>query len=222
MAERRVAVFVDAENIPASAADDIMAEAARHGRPTARRLYGDFTRPQLAAWLEAAPRNALTSCQTAGGAAGKNGADIALVIDAMETLCGGAADVFCIASSDGDFTQLAMRIRQSGKTIVGFGQPKASLRFQAACDIFVVLKGKKIVGPAVPRPLKPDLLKKVFDATTPSTEGAFNLPDLMKSLKTLEPTFRVKDYGHSQFCKLLAFSGVKLTDRNSKARPRLS
>jgi len=223
--ERWVAVFIDAENMSASTADEILREAARHGALRTRRVYGDFTRPQLAAWLEIAPRHALTPCQTTGGgAAGKNGADIALVIDAVEALCGDAADVFCLATSDGDFTQLAMRIRQNGKTVVGFGKPKASLRLQAACDVFRAVGCKKVpsaapAGKTPPRRrLEAEFLEKAFAAATPSADGWVGLPGLMKSLRAVAPSFEVKAYGYSQLSKLLADSGVDLTDKNRMAR----
>ncbi|WP_162911332.1 NYN domain-containing protein [Shinella zoogloeoides] len=231
MTVQHVAVLIDAENVSVSAAARIVDEAARHGLVRERRLYGDFARQHLASWLDAAPRHALTPRQTAGGTTGKNGADIALVIDAVEMLCRNEVDVFCIATCDGDFTQLAMRIRQEGKTVIGLGSAAVSAHFRQACDAFVeVAKGSKpaivctrAAPPAsnasAPRRLEADLLQRAFVAA-PRLDGGdwVGLPDMMKALKECAPGFEVKTYGHSQLCKLLAFSGAELADSNRKVR----
>ncbi|HEV7247643.1 MAG TPA: NYN domain-containing protein [Shinella sp.] len=235
MTERRVALFIDAENLPASASSVIVEEAMRQGKLSERRIYGDFSLPALAPWLGVLPRHALSPFQTAGGAIGKNGADIALVIDAMEMLCDDSVDVFCLATSDGDFTQLAMRIRQRGKIAVGIGRAAASARFREACDVFEALpivtaerkpvtvaapvKKKPATGAAkVPGKLEPVLLKRAMLATASPQGGWVTLPTLMKSLQACVPSFSVKAYGHRQLHKLLAFSGVELTADHKQAR----
>ncbi len=229
MSKRNVVLFIDAENIPPSLAGAILDEAGRHGSLAHRRVYGDFSRPALAPWLDVLPRHALMACQTVSCAAGKNGADIALVIGVMDLLHMIDADVFCLATCDGDFTQLAMRIRQGGKTVVGMGMPHASTRFRAACDLFKVISPKEQEKPTTPavkqvnvshRALKEEVLRRAFIAA-PRTDGeCVRLPDLMKALKDCQPGFEVKAYGYSQFSKLLAFSGVELADKNGKARLR--
>lgn len=241
MTAKKVVVFIDAENVAVSAAAAIMDEAARHGTVLGRGLYGDFIRrSQPASWLEVAPLHALTPHQTSGSTSGKNGADIALVIDAVEMLCRNEADVFCIATSDGDFTQLAMRIRQDGKVVVGLGRSTASRHFQEACDTFVTIETVKVrrepaslSAPAVakkvtsagktpsPQKLEADLLNRVFVAAPRLDDEWVILPDLMKALQACKPGFTVKTYGHSQLCKLLAFSDVELADKNRKARRKM-
>lgn len=234
MAERNTVLLIDAENMPQSLAASILDEAGRHGFLLQRRLYGDFSRPAVAPWLEVVPRHALTVCQTVAGAAGKNGTDIALVIDAMDLFHTTDANVFCLATCDGDFTQLAMRIRQGGGTFVGMGMPNASARFRSACDIFKVIEAPKAQVKATPaakaptsatvacRALKGDVLQRAFVAA-PLMDGDWvGLPDIMKALKTCQPDFEVKAYGHSQLSKLLAFSGVELADNNRKARLKIS
>jgi len=232
MAEQRIAVFIDAENLPSSTAVDIFKEAIRYGEPGIRRIYGNFTGQNLANWLKAAPLHALTPCQTIGGAAGKNGADIALTIDAMEILCSGAADVFCLATSDGDFTQLAVRIRQAGKTVIGLGLPNASKRFRSACCAFKQLEcnsREPLVLPTKPsvpavakskagqRRLELELLQKVF-ADAKSSNGWVHLSEVLKGIKANQAEFTTKAYGHKQLWKLLAASGVELGDKNCMAR----
>jgi uncharacterized LabA/DUF88 family protein len=236
VAEQRIALFIDAENVPASLATVIIDEAKQHGALFHRRVYGDFSRPALAAWLEVAPRFALTNCQTVSGAAGKNGADIALVIEAMDLLHSGAVDMFCLATGDSDFTQLAMRLRQGGKLVVGVGMPQASALFRAACDVFKAVDISNVrvktaeVSPAKPenasgtrmirRALKADLLQQAFVAALPKDGEWVGLQDLLNALKACQPGFKVKSYGHSQLNRLLAFSGVELSDNNRKARLR--
>lgn len=228
MAEQNTVLFIDAENMPPSSSAAILDEARQHGFLFHRRVYGDFSRPALARWLEVVPRHALTVCQTVAGAAGKNGADIALVIDAMDLFHTTNANVFCLATCDGDFTQLAMRIRQGGGTFIGMGMPHASDRFRSACDIFKIIDTPKAqVKPAIQagkpgRALKRDILQRAFVATPPLDGNWVGLSDLMKALKTCQPDFELKDYGHSQLSKLLAFSGVELADKNRKARLRTS
>lgn len=228
---QHVAVLIDAENVSVSAAARIVDEAASQGLVRERRLYGDFARQHLASWLDAAPRHALMPRQTVGGTTGKNGADIALVIDAVEMLCRNEVDVFCIATCDGDFTQLAMRIRQEGKTVIGLGSAAASAHFRQACDAFVevakaskpVTASTKAAPPAnnasAPRKLEADLLQRAFIAA-PRLDGGdwVGLPHMMKALKECVPGFDVKAYGHSQLCKLLAFSDAELADKNRKVR----
>ena len=230
MVNQNAVLFIDAENMPASLAPALLGEAMRHGSLFQRRLYGDFSRPALAPWLEVAPRHALTVCQTIAGAAGKNGADVALVIDAMDLFHTTDADVFCLATCDGDFTQLAMRMRQGGKIFVGIGMSHASARFRAACDMFQVVGVPKTLenqvasvasrsdAQSASRALKGEMLQKAFVAA-PRLDGDWvGLPHLMAALKAGNPGFQVKSYGHSQFSKLLAFSGVELADNNRKAR----
>lgn len=228
MTEMNVALFIDAENMPPSLVTAIVDEAKRRGTLSHRRVYGDFSRPALAPWLDVLPRHALTACQTVPGAAGKNGADIALVIDALDLFHAGDADVFCLATCDGDFTQLAMRIRQGGKRFIGMGLTHASTRYRAACDTFTdISPAKEQPKPADPairqanascRALKKDVLQRAFIAA-PRLDGDWvGLPDLMKVLKDCQPGFELKAYGHSQFSKLLAHSGVELADKNQRAR----
>lgn len=225
MAAQNTVLFIDAENMPPTASAAILDEAARHGALSQRRVYGDFSRPCLAPWLQAMPRHALTACQTVAGAAGKNGADIALVIDAMDLFHTTDATVFCLATCDGDFTQLAMRIRQGGGTFVGMGMSNASAQFRTACDVFKVIDAPKAPAkPAAPpvnpsvRALKSEVLQRAFVAAPPLDGDWVGLPDLMKALKACQPGFEVKAYGHSQLSKLLAASGVELADNNRKAR----
>lgn len=214
MTQRRGVLFIDAENVPSRAAATLVEEATKHGLLLDRRIYGDFSNSSLKPWLDAAALHALTSRQTVAGANGKNGADIAMVIDAMDELHSGQVDVFCLATADSDFTQLAMRIRRAGKIAVGMACSKASSRFQTAFDVFRTIGAVK----PDPRALKSELLQRIFVEAPPLDGPWVALPDLMKTLNACQPDFDLKSYGHNQLCKLLAFSGAELADKNRKAR----
>lgn len=221
MLARKVAVFIDAENIAAEAAGRIIEEAGRQGTVLERRFYGDFIGQQdPSPWLKAAYGHALTPRQTVGGTTRKNSADIALVIDAIEILCRDEADVFCIVSCDGDFTQLAMRIRQHGKRVVGIGRSEASASFRSACDQFIVIKEIVRKTPvstahAERRVLEPDLLRRAFDG---KGDGWVQLSELLKSLRAQQPSFDYRAYGYKSFWRLLDESEVELHDKNRVAR----
>ena len=100
------------------------------------------------------PFHALQPIQQFAYAVGKNATDSALIIDAMDLLYSGNVDVFCIVSSDSDFTRLAMRLRESGKTVYGIGATTTPVAFQHACDRFTyteVLRGETLPTQADPR-----------------------------------------------------------------------
>ncbi|MEX0627658.1 MAG: NYN domain-containing protein, partial [Cucumibacter sp.] len=110
----RLAVLIDAENAPASIADGLFEEIATIGEASVRRIYGDFTKPDLRGWSGVLARLAIIPRQQFAYTVGKNASDIALVIDAMTLLYGGHVDGFCLVSSDSDFTRLAAEIRERG------------------------------------------------------------------------------------------------------------
>lgn len=116
-----------------------MAEIARYGTASVKRIYGDWTRPQLASWKTAASEHVVHPMQQFANTAGKNATDSALIIDAMDLLYTGRFQAFCIVSSDSDFTRLASRIREDGVTVYGFGERKTPEAFRNACDRFTYL-----------------------------------------------------------------------------------
>src|ERR1700754_1017057 len=118
----RLAVLIDADNATASVAPDLLAEIAKYGTPTIKRAYGDWTTQQLAGWKEELLRYAIQPVQQFAYTKGKNSTDSALIIDAMDLLYAGNVEGFVIVSSDSDFTRLATRLRESGKTVLGLGR----------------------------------------------------------------------------------------------------
>ena len=136
----RLAVLIDADNAPRSALGDVMAEVAVYGTPTIKRIYGDWTTPNLASWKPLLLENAITPVQQYGYTTGKNSTDSAMIIDAMDILYSGQVDGFVLVSSDSDFTRLAIRLREAGKKVYGMGEKKTPNPFIVACDKFVYIE----------------------------------------------------------------------------------
>lgn len=136
----RLAVLIDADNAPRSALRDIMAEAAVYGTPTVKRIYGDWTTPNMASWKPLLLEHAITPIQQYSYTTGKNSTDSAMIIDAMDILYSGTCDGFVLVSSDSDFTRLATRLREAGMKVYGMGEKKTPKPFIVACDKFVYIE----------------------------------------------------------------------------------
>lgn len=136
----RLAVLIDADNVPPHNVRGMMEEIARYGTPTIKRIYGDFTKPNLAQWKSQLLDYAISPIQQFSYTTGKNATDSAMIIDAMDILYTDKIDGFVLVSSDSDFTKLATRLRESGKTVYGFGEMKTPNAFIAACDRFIYLE----------------------------------------------------------------------------------
>lgn len=136
----RIAVLIDADNIPSTNIKAMMEEIAKYGTPTFKRIYGDWTKPNLSGWKNILLENAITPIQQYSYTTGKNATDSAMIIDAMDILYTERVDAFCIVSSDSDFTRLATRLRESGMTVIGLGEKKTPNPFIVACDKFIYLE----------------------------------------------------------------------------------
>jgi uncharacterized protein (TIGR00288 family) len=136
----RVAVLIDCDNISHQWAQAILGEIAKHGTLGIKRGYGDWADSHLKSWRPELAKHAIQPVQQFAYSVGKNATDFALVIDAMDLLYSGSVDAFCIVSSDGDFTRLAMRLRESGKRVYGIGARKTPPAFQNACDQFTYVE----------------------------------------------------------------------------------
>ena len=144
--ELRLAVLIDADNVPYANIKGMMEEIAKYGTPTTKRIYADWTRPNASGWKNVLAEHAITPVQQYAYTYGKNSSDSALIIDAMDLLYSDKLDGFCIVSSDSDFTRLAVRLRESGMKVIGIGEKKTPNAFIAACDRFIfieVLEGAK-------------------------------------------------------------------------------
>ncbi len=134
-----LAVLVDADNVPPSKIGAVLTEVARFGTASVKRVYGDWTRPNLSSWKPVASEHVIQPMQQFANTVGKNATDSALIIDAMDLLYTRRFHGFCIVSSDSDFTRLASRIREEGVTVYGFGERKTPEAFRNACDRFTYL-----------------------------------------------------------------------------------
>ena len=136
----RLAVLIDADNVPRNSMKAIMEEAAIYGTPTIKRIYGDWTSPNVGSWKGLLLENAVTPIQQYSYTTGKNSTDSAMIIDAMDILYEGKTDGFCIVSSDSDFTRLAIRLREAGMKVIGMGEKKTPVSFRVACDKFIYIE----------------------------------------------------------------------------------
>ncbi|MDR1736513.1 MAG: NYN domain-containing protein [Oscillospiraceae bacterium] len=138
--DRFMAVLIDADNAPRKSLKNIMEEIAVYGNPTVKRIYGDWTSPNMNSWKQSLLENAITPVQQYGYTTGKNSTDSAMIIDAMDILYSGRVEAFCLVSSDSDFTRLAVRLREAGMTVIGIGERKTPSPFIQACDKFIYIE----------------------------------------------------------------------------------
>jgi uncharacterized LabA/DUF88 family protein len=169
--ELKLAVLIDADNISFTNVKVMLEEIAKYGTPTFKRIYGDWTRPQLAGWKKVLLENAITPVQQYSYTSGKNSTDSALIIEAMDILYTGGVDGFCIVSSDSDFTRLATRLREAGKKVFGIGHKKTPAPFIASCNKFIYLE---ILQQEIKEPPPPQT--KETTTTTTSTKRTVKLP----------------------------------------------
>ena len=135
-----LAVLIDGDNIPSAYVKEMMEEIAKYGNPSIRRIYGDWTKPNLSKWKNMLLENAITPIQQYAYTAGKNATDSAMIIDAMDILYSGKVEGFCLVSSDSDFTRLATRLREAGMRVIGIGEKKTPEPFIVACDRFIYIE----------------------------------------------------------------------------------
>ncbi|MEP2771108.1 MAG: NYN domain-containing protein [Fulvivirga sp.] len=138
--DTKLAVLIDADNIPSAYIKEMMEEINKYGTPTIKRIYGDWTKPHLVKWKNVLLENAINPIQQYSYTTGKNATDSAMIIDAMDVLYSEKVDGFCLVSSDSDFTKLATRLREAGMKVYGIGEKKTPDPFIVACDKFIYLE----------------------------------------------------------------------------------
>lgn len=155
--QRRLAVLIDADNAQASVIEGLLAEVAKYGLASVKRIYGDFTCQQQAQWKKVLLKHSISPVQQFAYTSGKNATDSALIIDAMDLMYTGRFDGMCLVSSDSDFTRLAQRLREEGLTVYGFGEHKTPDPFVQACDKFIYTEVLRAEAPepAAATPAKP-------------------------------------------------------------------
>ncbi len=232
----KLAVLIDADNAQPAIVDALLAEIAKYGTASVKRIYGDWTLPQLKGWKEVLLTHSIQPIQQFGYTSGKNATDSAMIIDAMDLLYTGNFDGFCIVSSDSDFTKLAARIRESGLTVYGFGEKKTPTPFVSACDKFIfteVLRAEEESGEeetTIKRlstaELKRDrklikLLRDAIDAASDET-GWAHLGAVGNYIAKQSPEFDPRNYGYKKLGELVKATGLfeieeQVTHRGAKA-----
>ena len=203
------AVLIDADNVAAKYTKNILDELSNYGVVTYKRVYGDWTRPNLAGWKSMALDNAITPVQQYSYTTGKNSTDSAMIIDAMDILYSNNVDGFCIVSSDSDFTRLAIRLRESGKHVIGMGEQKTPKPFSAACNAFKyleILAEEEIQSAAVDDKVEMKTLESAIIriiAENANLEDEINIGELGSRLQGRYPDFDVRNYGYSKFSQFL-------------------
>jgi len=236
----RLAVLIDADNIPYSNVKGMLEEIAKYGTPTFKRIYGDWTRPTISGWKSVLLENAITPIQQYSYTKGKNSTDSALIIDGMDILYSGKVDGFCIVSSDSDFTRLATRLREAGMKVIGIGERKTPHPFIVACDKFIYLEiitsstAALDTAPEVRKKGKPVVKKKKTedpDAQTPARivkrliassitdladeNGWAYLGDVGNLILKKQPDFDPRNFGFPKLTPLIRSLDFEIDERES-------
>ncbi|TXI00916.1 MAG: NYN domain-containing protein [Pseudorhodobacter sp.] len=190
-----LAVLIDADNVLSKHAEAILKEIGTIGEPALRRVYGDWSSPQLAGWKSTARDLGLVMHQQSANTKGKNASDIGLVIDAMDILHAGKFDGFVLVSSDSDFTRLASRIREEGLEVIGIGEAKTPESLRKVCNRFILIEN--IVSepePVIPAPVPAGKVVEVpaqvaaevpaAPVKKPMTQA---IPLIFKAMKNIDP-----------------------------------
>ncbi|TQM16712.1 OST-HTH/LOTUS domain-containing protein [Pseudoxanthomonas sp. 3HH-4] len=148
----RLAVLIDADNAQPSVIEGLLAEVAKYGVASVKRIYGDFTSTRMTQWKQALLKHSINPVQQFAYTSGKNATDSSLIIDAMDLMYTRRFDGVCLVSSDSDFTRLAQRLREEGLTVYGFGERKTPDAFVQACDKFIYVEVLRSEVPAPPPP----------------------------------------------------------------------
>lgn len=235
--ELRLAVLIDADNIPYRLTNGILEEIAKYGTPTFKRIYADWTKPHVSGWKTVLLDHAITPVQQYSYTVGKNSSDSALIIDAMDILYTGRVDGFCLVSSDSDFTRLATRLREAGMKVFGMGEQKTPSAFRAACDKFIYIE--ILDQPqTLPTPIKqaatvrkekliskPD--KNLVNLLTSSVNdiadenGWAFLGDLGNLLLKKRPDFDPRNYGFGKLLPLIRSLGNFEIDERETVRKNI-
>lgn len=218
----KLAVLIDADNVPFSNVKGMMEEIAKYGTPTTKRIYGDWTKLPDKGWKSVLLEHAITPIQQYGYTTGKNATDSAMIIDAMDILYSGKVNGFCLVSSDSDFTRLATRLRESGMKVIGIGEKKTPNPFIVACDRFIYIevidgaKKKKAKTTAIPEGKKTsekttlskidvdtiDIIESSIEDIAEDDGWAF-LGDVGNLIVKKKPEFDPRNYGFTKLTPLM-------------------
>lgn len=226
--EIKIAMLIDGENVSHKYVKTITDELTSYGVVTNKRIYGDFTNKGLDGWKAVLLDYSLTPVQQFNNTTGKNSADSALIIDAMDILYSGNVKGFCIVSSDSDFTRLISRLRESGMFVIAMGEEKTPKALRKASDKFISLdliatddkpeqtaedangKASDKKTAAKPRRRSPrkrkidtEIIEDVYKIIEECEEEWVNLGELGNRLSKLNPDFDHRNYGYDKFSKFV-------------------
>ncbi len=218
--DKKIAVLIDADNVSDKYIKPILDELSSHGTPTYKRIYGDWTKPQLASWKSVLLDYSITPIQQYSYTTGKNATDAALIIDAMDILYSKNVDGFCIVSSDSDFTKLAARLREAGMYVLGMGENKTPKPFIAACEKFkylevlvavpdnaqaaIAIKDEKLSKTGmVTKAQLIEVIRTIINEISDEDGWAF-LGELGSVINKRYPDFDTRNYGFSKLTPLVS------------------
>jgi uncharacterized LabA/DUF88 family protein len=227
----RLAVLIDADNVSSVHVKPMMEEIAKYGRPTFKRIYGDWTSSSLTGWKKVLLESAITPVQQFGYTSGKNSTDVAMIIDAMDILYTGRVEGFCIVSSDSDFTRLAVRLKEAGMKIYGMGEKKTPIPFISSCDKFIYLeilnppkidetgaKKQKDKGQNALGKLHSETVRLIRESIVDvaDDDGWAFLGDLGNLILKKQPDFDPRNYGFRKLVPLVkSIPGIELDERKT-------
>lgn len=243
MQDIRLAVLIDADNVPYANVKEMLEEVSKSGTPTVKRIYGDWTKPHLSGWKNVLLENAITPIQQYSYTTGKNASDSALIIDAMDILYSEKVNGFCIVSSDSDFTRLATRLREAGMLVIGIGEKKTPQPFISACNKFIYIEilkpieteGEKVSKAAV-RKIKSKTAKNSLDKVDKQTvkliadsvgdladeSGWTFLGNLGNFISKKKPDFDPRNYGFLKLYDLVKhINKFEIDERESAGHKNL-
>lgn len=239
--DMRIAVLIDADNVSEKYIKHIFDEISNHGTPTYKRIYGDWTKPQMSSWKNVLLNYSISPIQQYSYTTGKNATDAALIIDAMDILYSNNVDGFCIVSSDSDFTKLAARLREAGMYVIGMGEKKTPVPFISACEKFKYLE---VLASMVSDPEKVDnkkkaaglkkqnigmsldnlieVIKVIINEISDEDGWAF-LGELGNVLNKRYPDFDTRNYGFTKLTPFLSsLKHFEIRSTRNKSNPSIS
>lgn len=227
---KRFALLIDGDNAQASLLPQMLTEVSKYGTAIIRRIYGDWTEPQMKSWKETLNTHSIQPIQQFRYTTGKNATDSALIIDAMDVLYSTDVNAFCIVSSDSDYTRLATRIRENNLFVLGIGRGNTPPAFINACNVFVATEnlrktstqtGKSKSTSQAPKKIGVKLKKQLvklfntaFDLAI-QDDGWADLSAMGSFLRQTDPSFDPRTYGHKQLSKLVQEYPELIEVRNS-------
>lgn len=217
-----IAVLIDGDNAQAKLIKEILEEVSKYGKATIRRIYGDWTTPQMNSWKDVINQYSFNPIQKFAYTTGKNSTDSSLIIDAMDILHSSSVDGFCIVSSDSDYTGLAKRIREEGMFVMGIGRRITPQAFVQSCEIFTFAENlgeeeeekkpeksstrKNVLPTETPKKSSQPqvdlrLIDRAFEISS-DEEEEIHIAKIGASLRKIDPSFDPRSYGYRNLTEL--------------------